>query len=72
MTLIKIHEAKVAAAQSISLKFYLTYSKDTFGAMTATQLLRAYFRSKRPIREVHELDPPLLGPQLRILERTIW
>ena len=36
------------------------------------QLLRAYFRSKRAKREVYELDPPLLGPQPRILVRTIW
>ena len=35
------------------------------------QLLRAYFRSKRAKREVYELDPPLLGPQPRILGRTI-
>ena len=35
------------------------------------QLLRAYFRSKRDKREVYELDPPLLGPQPRILGRTI-
>ena len=33
------------------------------------QLLRAYFRSKRAKREVYELDPPLLGPQPRILGR---
>ena len=36
------------------------------------QLLRAYFRSKRPKREVYELDPPFLGPLPRILGRTIW
>ena len=36
------------------------------------QLLRAYFRSKKAKREVYELDPPLLGPQPRILGRTIW
>ena len=35
------------------------------------QLLRAYFRSKKAKREVYELDPPLLGPQPRILGRTI-
>jgi hypothetical protein len=34
-------------------------------------LLRAYFRSKRPTREVYELDPPPLGPQPRILGRSI-
>ena len=37
----------------------------------AAQLLRAYFRSKRAKREVYELDPPLLGPQPRILGRSI-
>jgi hypothetical protein len=37
----------------------------------AAQLLRAYFRSKRAKREVYQLDPPLLGPQPRILGRTI-
>ena len=36
------------------------------------QLLRAYFRSKRAKRELYELDPPLLGPQPRILGRSIW
>ena len=35
------------------------------------QLLRAYFRSKRPTREVYELDPPFWGPLPRILGRTI-
>ena len=35
-------------------------------------LLRAYLRSKRAIQEVYELDPPFLGPQPRILGRTIW
>ena len=35
------------------------------------QLLRAYFRSKKDKREVYELDPPLLGPQPRILGRSI-
>ena len=35
-------------------------------------LLRAYLRSKRPKREVYELDPPFLGPLPRILGRTIW
>ena len=37
----------------------------------AAQLLRAYFRSKKAKREVYELDPPLLGPQPRILGRSI-
>ena len=37
----------------------------------AAQLLRAYFRSKRAKGEGCELDPPLLGPQPRILGRTI-
>ena len=35
-------------------------------------LLRAYFRSSGDKREVYELDPPLLGPQPRILGRSIW
>jgi hypothetical protein len=30
-----------------------------------------YFRSKRAKREVYKLDPPLLGPQPRILGRSI-
>ena len=34
-------------------------------------LLRAYFRSSGAKREVYELDPPLLGPQPRILGRSI-
>ena len=32
-------------------------------------LLRAYFRSSGDKREDYELDPPLLGPQPRILAR---
>ena len=38
----------------------------------ALALLRACFRSKRAKQEVYELDPPLLGPQPRILGRSIW
>ena len=34
-------------------------------------LLRAYLRSKRAKREVYDLNPPFLGPQPRILGRTI-
>ena len=36
-----------------------------------TQLLRAYLRSKIDKREVYEFDLPLMGPQPRILGRTI-
>ena len=47
-----------------------TWASATHRAFTFA-CVGAYFRSKKAKREVYELDPPLLGPQPRILGRTI-
>ena len=73
-TAIRLHSTVCSLQCTLQLDI-LEFEYFPFGSFGSDpgfqQLLRAYFRSKRAKREVYELDPPLLGPQPRILGRSI-
>ena len=59
-------------SSSTSRLAFLDLTPDSrFEQLSTTAAQKAYFRSKKAKREVYELDPPLLGPQPRILGRLI-